>query len=70
MNSPKEVKSDVPEIVNIFCSTCGTRHDPLNITRNQSYVTVGEQTPQHTCDTEVSFVKKVCMKTIAFLKIL
>ena len=27
MNSPKGVKSGVPERVRISCPTCGTRHD-------------------------------------------
>ena len=27
MNSPKGVKSGVPERVSISCPTCGTRHD-------------------------------------------
>ena len=47
MNSPKGVKSGVPERVNISCPTCGTRHDLPIITGNQSYVTVSEQTIQH-----------------------
>ena len=42
MNSPKGVKSGVPEI-------CGTCHNLLKITGNQSYVTVSEQTIQDTC---------------------
>ena len=46
-NSPKGVKSGVPERVRISCPTCGTRHDLPQITGNQSYVTVSEQTVQH-----------------------
>ena len=42
MNSPKGVKSDVPERVSISCHTCGTRHDLPQITGSQSYVTVSE----------------------------
>ena len=42
MNSPKGVKSCVPERVSISCPTCDTRHDLL-ITGNQLYVTVSEQ---------------------------
>ena len=49
MNSPKGVKSCVPERVSIFCPTCGTRYDLHKITGNQSYVTVGEQASQHMC---------------------
>ena len=58
MNSPKGVKSGVPERV----STCHYLHQ---ITGNQSYVTVGEQTLQHR---GVTFVNKVCMTTIEFPK--
>ena len=47
MNSPKKVKSGVPERVSISCPTCGTRHDVSQITGKQSYVTVSEQTIQH-----------------------
>ena len=47
MNSPKGVKSGVPERVSISCPTCGTRHDSRKLTGNQLYVTVGEQTLQH-----------------------
>ena len=47
MNSPKGVKSGVPKKVSIFCPTCDTRHVLLQITGNQSYVTVTEQTIQH-----------------------
>ena len=47
MNSPKGVKSGVPERVSIYCPTCGTRHDLHKITGNQSYVTVSEHTIQH-----------------------
>ena len=54
MNSPKGVKSGVPERVSISSPTYGTRHDLHKITGNQSYVTVGEQAPQHMCDTEGS----------------
>ena len=32
MNSPKGVKSGVPERVSISCPTCGTRHDLQQIT--------------------------------------
>ena len=45
MNSPKGVKSGVPERVGISCTTCSSRHDPsrfTQITGNQSYVTVSE----------------------------
>ena len=42
MNSPKGVKSRVLE-------RCGTCHNLLKITGNQSYVTVNEQTIQDTC---------------------
>ena len=51
MNSPKGVKSGMPERVRISCSTCGTHHDYPQITGNQSYFTVSEHT---ICDTEVS----------------
>ena len=44
MNSPKGVKSGVPERVSISCPTRGTRHDLPQITVNQSYVAVSEQT--------------------------
>ena len=47
MNAPKGVKSGVPERVSISRPTCGTHHDSLEITGNQLYVTVGEQTLQH-----------------------
>ena len=47
MNSPKGVKSGVPDRLRISCPKCGTRHDLLQITGNQSYVTVSEQTIQH-----------------------
>ena len=47
MNSPKGVKSGVPETVSICCPTCGTRHDLLKIAGHQSCVTVCEQTLQH-----------------------
>ena len=47
MNSPKGVKSGVPERVSISCPTCGTLHDLHKITGNQSYVTVNEQNIQH-----------------------
>ena len=40
-------ESGVPERVSISCPTCGTRRDLRQITGNQSYVTVGEQTLQH-----------------------
>ena len=39
MNSPKGVKSGVPEGVSMSCPTCGTRHDLRKMT-------VGEQTCQ------------------------
>ena len=38
---------DVPERVSMSCPTCGTHHDSLKITGNQSSVTVGERTLQH-----------------------
>ena len=44
MNPLKGVQSGVPERVTIPCPTCGTGHDVHKITKNQSYVTVGEQT--------------------------
>ena len=47
MNSPKGVKSGVPEEVSISCPTCGTRHDLIKTTGNQSYVTVIEYIIQH-----------------------
>ena len=47
MNSTNGVKSDVPERVSISCPTYGTRYDLPRITRNQSYVTVSQQTIQH-----------------------
>ena len=47
MNSPKGVKSDVPERVSHSCPTCGTRHDLPKTTGNQSYVTVSEQIIKH-----------------------
>ena len=47
MNSPKGVKSCVPERVGISFPTCGTRHDVPQLTGNQSYVTANEQTIQH-----------------------
>ena len=56
--NPKVVKSGVPERVSISCLTCGTRHDS-QITGNQSYVIVGEQTLQ-----SVKFVNETCMTTI------
>ena len=40
-------KSGVPERVSISCPTCVIRHDLPQITGNQSYVTVSEQTIQH-----------------------
>ena len=47
MNSPKGVKSSVPERVSIIsCPSCDTRHDLSQITGNQSYVTISEQTIQ------------------------
>ena len=68
INSPKGVKSGVPERVSISCPTCGTRHDLPQVTGNQSNVTVSEQTIQQ-CDTRgVKFVNKVCMTTIEFPK--
>ena len=42
MNSPKRVKSRVPERVSISCPTYGTRHDSPSITGNQLYITVVE----------------------------
>ena len=56
MNSPKWVKSGVPERVSIFCPTCGTSHDLPQITGNQSYVTVSEQTIQHTVQITFIFI--------------
>ena len=47
MNSPKEVKSGVPDRVCMSCPTCGTLHDLHKISGNQSYVTVGKRIPQH-----------------------
>ena len=47
MNSPKGVKSGVPERVSNSCPTCGTRHDLLKATGNQSYFTVSEQIIKH-----------------------
>ena len=46
MHSAKGVnsESDVPEIVSISCSTCGTSHDSPTLTGNHSYVTVVIQT--------------------------
>ena len=62
MNSPKGVKSGVPERVNISCPTCGTRHDLTKRTVNQSYVTVTKQTIQHMWHSGVKFVNTVqCM---------
>ena len=43
MNSPKGVKSGIPERVIISCHTCGNRHDSFSL----EYVTVGKQAPQH-----------------------
>ena len=68
MNSPKGVKSGVPERVSSSCPTCGTRHDLPLITGNQSYVTVSEQTIQHMCHRGFKFVNKVCITTIEFPK--
>ena len=36
-NSPKSVKSGVPEKLSISCPTCGTRHDLHQIIGNQLY---------------------------------
>ena len=47
MISPKGVKSGVPEIVSISCPSCGTCHNLPQLTENQLYVTVSEQTIQH-----------------------
>ena len=47
MNSPKGVKAGVPERVSNSRPTCGTRHDLLKTTGNQSYVTVSEQIFKH-----------------------
>ena len=68
MNSPKGVKSGVPQRVSISCHTCYTRHDLPQITRNQSFVTVNEQTIQHMWHRGVKFVNNVCMTTIEFPK--
>ena len=65
MNSAKGVKSGVPERVSTSYPICGTRHDVSQITGNQSYVTVGEQTLQYR---GVTFVNNVCMTTIEFPK--
>ena len=45
----KGVKSGVPERVSISCHICGTRHDLPQITENQSYVIVSEQTILYQC---------------------
>ena len=66
MNSPKGVKSGVPERVSISCPTCGTRHDLPKITGNQSYVPVSEKTIQYMRHRGVKYVNKVCMTTIEF----
>ena len=47
MNSPKGVKSGVPERVSIACPICSIYYDLHQITGNKSYVTVSEQTMQH-----------------------
>ena len=52
MNSPKGVKSGVPERVSISCTTCGTRHDLRQITGNQSYVTVRNMFGYNTLEME------------------
>ena len=59
MNSPKGIKSGVPERVNISYPTCGTCHNLPQITGNQSYVTVSEQTIQHMWHRGVKFVNNV-----------
>ena len=46
MNSPTGVKSGVPERVSISCPTCATRHDSLQLTGKQAYVTVAKLTLQ------------------------
>ena len=50
-NFPKLVKSGVPERMSISCPTCGIRHDLLQMTGNQSCVTVGEHTLQLSLNT-------------------
>ena len=62
MNSPKGVKSGVPEMVNISCPTCGTRHDVHQIT-------VSEQTIQHMWHRGVQFVNKVLWRPYNFPKV-
>ena len=47
MNSPKGVKSRAPERMSISCPTCGTRHDLHTGNHSYMYVTVSEQTIQH-----------------------
>ena len=54
MKSPKGVKSGVSERVSISCPTCGTRHDLLKTTGNQSYVTQSVNRSFNIYDTEVS----------------
>ena len=46
MNSPKGVKSGVPEIAIISCPACGTRHDLLKkqLETSSTYVTQKYQT--------------------------
>ena len=71
MNSPKGVKTGVPERVSISCPTCGIRNDLPQITWYQSYmyVRVSEQTIQHYMwHRGIKFVNKVCMTTIEFPK--
>ena len=66
MNSPKGVKSDVPERVSISCPICGTRHALPKTTGSPQCVTIGEQTIQHMWYRSFKFVNKVCMMTIEY----
>ena len=60
MNSPKGVKSGVPERVSMSCSTCSTRHYLPKSTGNQSCVTVGEQTVQHNVNSNSNYYPSIC----------
>ena len=51
MNSPKGVKSDVPERVSISCPTCGIRHELQLETSDMSQLV---NKPFNLCDTQVS----------------
>ena len=68
MNSPEGVKSCVPERVSISCPTCGTRHDLHQITGNQPFVTVSEQTIQHMSHRGIKFVSKLVYDDLEFPK--